>query len=210
MARMRGLNEAANNFSDPRHMDAWDHAMNWKIEGVSARGVLAEQYAWAIPSPDALAAIADFARDCGIIEVGAGTGYWAALLRDLGVDVLAYDAFPPGREGVTNPYRHRQSYVPVHHWEDQRASVALEMERTRALMLCWPCYSEDWAWRTLRAYLDVGGQRVIYIGEGEWGCNATEAFFATLRTRFKTPIYAPIPSWPGIHDGVELYERKRR
>ena len=32
------------------------------------------------------------------MEVGAGTGYWAATLRRRGVDVLAYDLNPPGAE----------------------------------------------------------------------------------------------------------------
>jgi hypothetical protein len=30
-----------------------------------------------------------------VVEVGAGTGYWAALLRARGVDVVAYDVRPP-------------------------------------------------------------------------------------------------------------------
>ena len=32
----------------------------------------------------------------GLVELGAGTGYWAALLRKMDVDVIAYDLRPPG------------------------------------------------------------------------------------------------------------------
>jgi len=47
-----------------------------------------EKYAWAIPNEKALMAISEFAP---IIEMGAGAGYWARLLRDRGVEIEAYD-----------------------------------------------------------------------------------------------------------------------
>lgn len=46
------------------------------------------RYAWSVPTETALATLARYAP---IIELGAGTGHWAALLRMRGVDVLAYD-----------------------------------------------------------------------------------------------------------------------
>ena len=42
------------------------------------------------------------------MEVGAGTGYWAATLRRRGVDVLAYDLIPPSAEAPeANAYHGR-------------------------------------------------------------------------------------------------------
>ena len=46
-------------------------------------------YAYAIPDPRAIKLIANEGDVC---EVGAGTGYWAHLLRESGVDVTAYDS----------------------------------------------------------------------------------------------------------------------
>ncbi|GGM06463.1 methyltransferase domain-containing protein [Dactylosporangium sucinum] len=56
------------------------------------RRELAARLAWAIPTEAALALIGDHGP---ILETGAGTGYWAALLRARGVDVVATDAAPP-------------------------------------------------------------------------------------------------------------------
>ena len=47
-----------------------------------------EIYAWAIPDERALRICEAFSP---IVEIGAGAGYWARLLRDRGVDVAAYD-----------------------------------------------------------------------------------------------------------------------
>ena len=51
-------------------------------------------YSWGVPSDAALETIARFAAAAGVVEVGAGTGYWAAALATRGVDVRAYDAAP--------------------------------------------------------------------------------------------------------------------
>src|SRR3712207_5908989 len=59
------------------------------------RRQLTRTYAWAIPNQAAIDAIADLAEGRGVMEVGAGTGYWAALLRQAGVDVIPTDAAPP-------------------------------------------------------------------------------------------------------------------
>eukprot|EP00271_Cylindrocystis_brebissonii_P019739 TRINITY_DN6186_c0_g1_i1.p1 TRINITY_DN6186_c0_g1~~TRINITY_DN6186_c0_g1_i1.p1 ORF type:complete len:542 (-),score=66.17 TRINITY_DN6186_c0_g1_i1:227-1852(-) len=50
-------------------------------------------YSWAVPTEEALAAIAAAAPN-GLVEMGAGTGYWAMLLRQRGVAVAAYDRRP--------------------------------------------------------------------------------------------------------------------
>jgi protein-L-isoaspartate O-methyltransferase len=44
------------------------------------------------------AALALLAARAPLVEVGAGTGYWAAALRRRGVDVLAYDLNPPAAD----------------------------------------------------------------------------------------------------------------
>ena len=53
---------------------------------------LQQTVSFAIPNEPALAAIAAHAP---LVEVGAGTGYWSAVLQHRGVDCVAYDAEPP-------------------------------------------------------------------------------------------------------------------
>ena len=47
-----------------------------------------ERFAWAIPDARALRACAAFAP---LVEMGAGAGYWARLLHDMGVEIEAFD-----------------------------------------------------------------------------------------------------------------------
>lgn len=62
---------------------------------IPRRDELVAKYSWAIPSPEALRWILDRLDGQGIIEMGAGTGYWSALLTLGGADVVAFDKYPP-------------------------------------------------------------------------------------------------------------------
>jgi uncharacterized UPF0146 family protein len=55
--------------------------------------------AFAVPNEIALQTIANAGP---IVQVGAGAAYWAALLQHRGVDVVAYDIHPPGKDGGRN------------------------------------------------------------------------------------------------------------
>jgi SAM-dependent methyltransferase len=63
------------------------------------RDELAPLYAWAIPSPGSIAWIVDVLDGTPLLEVGAGRGYWAALLAQAGIDVVAFDHHPPQHGG---------------------------------------------------------------------------------------------------------------
>lgn len=65
------------------------------------------------PAPAApnAAAVAALAARSPLLEVGAGTGYWARCLRAAGADVLALDVCPPGPASSTANTYH--GHVPV-------------------------------------------------------------------------------------------------
>ena len=52
------------------------------------------RYGFAVPTDAALDAIVACSTR-GVLELGAGTGHWAALLARRGLDVVAYDVAPP-------------------------------------------------------------------------------------------------------------------
>ncbi len=49
-------------------------------------------YSHAVPNLEALRVLGGLAP---LLEIGAGSGYWARLLKDLGTDILAYDPAVP-------------------------------------------------------------------------------------------------------------------
>jgi len=167
---------------------------------ILSRHSLVKQYSWSIPSIGALHAIARFSKS--IVEVGAGTGYWAHLLQQCGVDVLCYDEHPPST-GV-NTYGHSRYYTEIH----SGSCMSAEVHPERTLMLSWPPYAETMAHDTLQAYLRAAGESLIYIGESWGGCCGNDAFFSLVNSTMELVATVDLLQWYGLHDAVFLYKRR--
>lgn len=148
---------------------------------------LCHRYAFAIPSDEALDLIAPYSP---IVEIGAGTGYWAHLLRQRGAVVRAYDVRP-----------RRRSFAPVLRGRARKAKQFSD----HALMLCWPPLNDPMAANALALYR---GSTVIYIGEDAGGCCATDAFFEALEVGWRQVADCPLPQWDGIHDTLSIWRRR--
>jgi hypothetical protein len=156
------------------------------------------RYAFAVPTDGALATLARYGP---IVELGAGTGYWAFLLRRRGVVCTAYDLAPPDRR--PNPNR----FQPLTWTYVEQGDVdKVAAHSDRALFLCWPSYREPFASRALAAY---AGTTLLYIGESAGGHTADDAFFAQLDTGWLRVEQVALPNWPGTHDALTVYRRRR-
>ncbi|MGH8008268.1 MAG: hypothetical protein ACREQ3_14830 [Candidatus Binatia bacterium] len=153
---------------------------------------LRKRYSYAVPSEPALDTIIAHSPT-GVVEIGAGSGYWAMLLQRRGVDVVAYDPEPPGHlrrhwyrrpGGLSNlamcqelPTWHSgKAWTAVHEGDHTKAAE----HPTRTLLMCWPSYDEPWAAWAVECYM---GDTVIYVGEGSHGCTADDRFHALVGDR---------------------------
>lgn len=123
------------------------------------RTALSMEYSWSVPNRAALATIYDFAAGEGIVEVGSGKGYWANMLRQMGMDVVAYDTNP--LDAGTNQYQSGQAFTQVLSGDTAEAGK----HPGRALMLCWPPPDDPMAAEALKAYTEAGGKKLVFIGE---------------------------------------------
>jgi len=112
---------------------------------------LVQRFSWAVPSDDALDVIARYAP---IVEMGAGSGYWTHLMRERGIDVIAYDREPP----------HDENYFARHLWTEIRpgAPAVLAGHADRSLFLCWPPNNSAMGTNCLKRW---HGKHVIHVGE---------------------------------------------
>ncbi len=162
-----------------------------KSEGTHVRNI----YSWAIPTEEAIHFIASHTPN-GIVEVGAGFGYWAWLLRQINVQVYPYDIAPDG-----NLWCDGSPWTSVL----QGGTEVVKSHREQALFMCWPPYNDYMAFDTLWEY---EGDTLIYIGEDRSGCTADDLFFVLLEEEWEEIAYHGIPQWMGIHDYVTVYRRR--
>jgi hypothetical protein len=187
-----------------------DRPVGVDVESYRRRTAACAAWSFAVPSDEALDLIASYGP---IVEIGAGTGYWASLLRIRGCDVIAYDRF--GEDF--------HKWFPGGHYGDvRRGDVDQASEHAdRTLLLVWPPMS-SMALDALTAYETAGGRRLVYVGEGHGGCTADVEFFARLGQEYydedgnehvdpsswRQVAELPIPQWDGIHDWLTVYERQ--
>lgn len=161
------------------------------------RNLIVRKYSWAIPDEAVLAAII---RSGPIVEIGAGTGYWAALLRQRGADIIAYDASlaEAGRNGYT---------LKGSSWTEVLVGTesAVVYHPDRALMLCWPPHNDEMAYRALKSYR---GGILIYIGEEPPSCTADQKFHDLVKEQWKLVDRIDLTRWHMIKDSAFFYSRK--
>lgn len=155
---------------------------------------LVKQYSFSVPSEEALEALSQYSP---IVEIGAGTGYWAALLKEHGARVQAFEPHPI----YGNPYKFKRAYTSVAKGDHRRA---LRMYPNYTLLFSWPDYGATWSAEALKLHK---GRYVAYIGEGLGGCTGSDEMFAILNLAFSVVEEVHLPQWDGIHDNLTVYER---
>jgi hypothetical protein len=154
---------------------------------LALKAAIAGHFAWAVPDEAAIACIRRHAD--ALVEIGAGSGYWAWLLAQAGADIAAFDSAPPA-----------YTWTKVEAGDESKAADAAG----RALFLCWPPWSSPMAAQALAAFK---GDKVVYVGE--WmGGSAEPGFFARLAAEFEAIDGAEIPRWHARTDRLWVFRRR--
>ena len=210
-------------FSDPLAQALHD-AVASGGDLLSAREAATRQFGFAVPCDAAFEAIDQVSPE-GVVEIGAGTGYWAHAAGHHGIDVMAFDIDPA--PSLRNPWFAGSSpWHPVQRGDHRRVVEFPE----RSLLIVWPTRNEMWPVETLDLYADAGGTCVIYVGEGPGGRSGDDAFHARLGetgsclrcahgistvactcafpARWDRAFTVNIPQWSGFHDQLCVYRRR--
>jgi hypothetical protein len=160
---------------------------------------LVQKHSWAVPTKSAIDLILTQGK---IVEVCAGTGYWAWLLWQCGGNIVAYDV-SPGLRVRNRFHRLKFSWFPVRKGDGAEAAAK---HTDRALLLCWPTWN-DMSHEALQKY---AGDTVIYIGanEGNLCITGSERFHRELAKNWELVAEEIIPCWGQLKDSVRVFKRK--
>lgn len=162
------------------------------------RQSLIGQYAFAIPTAETLSIVARYSP---LVEIGAGSGYWAMCLASCGADIIAYDLYPPGAADPVNiadrNWHFRKSFYSVQKGDE--LSAASHIDRT--LFLCWPPPENPMACRALEAYIKSGGHTAIVIGQMNPLSMGDVKFYELLKS-LATIERRRIHGWPGMTEEI--------
>ena len=185
------------------------------------------EFGFGVPSPEVLREIAAHSP---IVELGAGSGYWASQLTREGADVVAFDRHPPKTlaDGLANFFFHRQ-FFPVMKGTPEVLQNASRVSRDRALLLVWPFQAElheaerfvdddrvePWDAEALTKFQ---GDVILHVGhlepKGDRLVNTSRRFVRLLRERFDlqlrlTATVGACANGPEELEALTVWRRKR-
>lgn len=146
-------------------------------------------FAYAIPSANAINRLVELSP---LIEIGAGTGYWASLIAASGGEIQAFD---------TGEWNLSPRWFNVARGGQKKAGES----GARCLLLCWPPFDTRMAYASAKAFR---GEFIAYVGEGGYGCTGCSRFHNLLGREWNEEEVIPIPQWSGLHDRLFIYRRK--
>jgi hypothetical protein len=156
---------------------------------------LAQHYAYVFPDDSTLAMLAGLGP---LVEMGAGTGYWAHRLRSLGVDIVAFDQAPVDGERANRYHPRARPWTGV----EQGDQTVLSGHADRGLFLCWPPLFSSLG-DCLTHYC---GDTVAYVGDGGY----LTARLDHLHERFTKVAAAPVRAldpYPGMRSQLTVWRR---
>ena len=165
-------------------------------DNYTARREYVKAYSWAIPTSEAIKAMALVP----LVEIGAGTGYWASLVQQAGGEIWPFDRYL----GARNSYKHTTQWTKV---MQGGPGMLKGLSKELNLFLCWPPYAEPMARQCLNYFQ---GQYVFYVGEGDGGCTGDDQFHQRLSDRYDLVEEMVLPTWAGIHDSLYVYKKQQR
>jgi hypothetical protein len=158
---------------------------------------LAQRYAYVFPSDSALAMLAALGP---LVEVGAGTGYWAYRLRSIGVDIVAFDQAPVDGERANRYHPRGRPWTQV----GQGDQTVLPDYAGRGLFLCWPPLFSSLS-DCLTYYK---GDTVACIGDGGYRTARLDHLHEAFTKVDAVPVRALDP-YPGVSPQLTIWKRAR-
>merc|ERR1719161_1866234 len=177
---------------------AWPLLEKWRD---SCRVWACTLYAFAVPNPDALDTLAALGP---VVEVGAGTGYWARLLQQRGVDVVALDRDPPAPKPQGGRRNEWHGHAPPWTRVQPGGPADLAAHSGRTLLLVYPPPGSPFAEECLQSF---GGDRVAHVGEW-WGETGSHAFQRRLSRDYELERSVPLPNFGDTAYGLTVWRRR--
>jgi hypothetical protein len=206
-------------------LDALNSALRDGVDLETTRNEAVRRFGFAVPTPAAMAALRK-AAPAGVLEIGAGTGYWAWYAHQHGIDVTATDPHP-APSPKNRWFAHTSAWHPI--GTNDHNIVSAHPNRT--LLIVWPTKNETWPVQALDLYAQAGGTCIIYVGEPPHGKTGDDAFHARLGeikwclqcdygmpdspcvcgypAQWTRTAQIELPSWPDCQDDMVIYQRKR-
>jgi hypothetical protein len=161
------------------------------------RGAFVANWGFSIPCAEAISALHSLSP---LVELGAGSGYWTALMRAAGADMVATDKVSEGSPGYDLTAGLHCQIEPL------CGLSAVQAHPSRNVFCSWPTELDDWCAEAAAAIQP--GRYLGLISKGRGGNVGSDALFDLLDKAFTPKGEIVIPQFPGSADGLTFFQRR--
>lgn len=198
-----------------RHADKLAHMPREKVQELANRNVNMDMegiphdrrmwvydYSWPLPCKEAVDAIVKHSEGKPVYDVLAGTGYWAKILQDAGVNVIASDLHTAKKY---NPYTHKARFTKIKRANAYKVVGQTVRRNEGHVILSWPPDQAPVGYQVLE--LTPVGTKVFYFGFKRHGYTGDDAMFDYLSKNFKLLEHVELPSFRSVDDHLWIYQK---
>lgn len=176
----------------------------------SCRDFMCNLYAYATLDPNTVTKLCNLLLKqpniSKVIEIGAGTGYIAKLISNIGISVDAWDVNPTAKKNeAMNEYHGR---TPPFYHVGKSSTFPIMNAKESALLLCYPPPESSMAHDTLKQYLHAGGNCLVHIGEFK-GLTGDNKFEHLLLQKLICQERIPCLTWGTDVSHITVWFRKK-
>lgn len=191
------------------HNPAWDEYSKL-LEGTTIADMefnakrfgLCRKYAFTIPTPETLKFLKPMRRFKWLDPL-CGTGYWAYILRQMGIDVHASDYATIDKNFYHRPDPHMTPKFYVDDVEIIDAVESVRKHNERELILSWPPYDTPIGAEIVKNFT---GTQILFIGE-PWRSSCGDDELWDILQDWNVVHDDQLNLWLAIHDNVIRFEK---
>lgn len=185
-----------------------------------------QKFSWPLLTEGLISRIQQFLQGKKCLSVMSGKGYLEYFLYIKNCDIIATDIKGNDEVNSFHTIKMNSLFKVIHdhcgmsgpkRFRALRSFDVIECDAIKAvtkyhdrdvLLMSWPNYMNSIGEKTLEFALQVGIKYIIYIGEGDGGCCATDEFFEILQEKTIAIQDIKMSRFAGIWDNCTVYESK--
>lgn len=152
---------------------------------------------WALPAKyEQLIELKKLIGNRTVLEIGAGSGLWSALLKSVGINIIATEPYG-GR------YPDRQK-TPIEYVQIDKLTGEQALEKYNQVGTLFICWGDS----PISDLTQFNGDQIIIIGEGYNGCTCAGAAEVEDDENWELVATINIPKWSCMNDNLQVFVRK--
>lgn len=160
-------------------------------------------YAYATPNDDALTMLKEYQP---LVEIGAGTGFWASLLLERGIAITSYDKAPPQDKKCKKLNEFHANANTFSLIKTGGPDTLSSQSEHHNLFLCYPPPNDPMARNCLKYFK---GKFIIHVGEYA-GDTADRSFESELHKGYQLVKRIDLPNWCNTAYAMTIWQRKEK